>query len=142
MPSKECGADPSIRSLILAILPNIGYKAVEKIKSAIYEFERLSKENGFDLLVVVHPTLWEVKFEKYLSNFNHLVAELEKKQDINFIDLLEHYRANNLITKENFSDFFWRINEHHNTKGYEVMGKAIADKILELQIIRRDISQR
>ena len=110
--------------------------AVEKIKSAIDEFERLSKENDFDFLVVTHP-LWEdLIHEKRLYNcFDKLISALENEQRINFIDLLEYYKVNDKMSKENVSSFYWPLDGHHNTKGYEVMGSAIADTVMELRLI-------
>ena len=110
-------------------------KAVEKIRSVIYDFKRLSQENSFDLLVVIHPVNWEIKYGGYLLSFNPLIIELKNEQGISLIDLLDYYKVNNLITKENSSDYFWRIDLHHNTKGYEVMGNAITNKIVELDLL-------
>ncbi len=110
-------------------------EAVEKIKESIEEFKRLSKEHNFDLLVAVHPQEWEMIIERYVSNLDSLLADLKGDQEINLIDLLEQYLTNGIITKENASDFYWRLDSHHNTKGYEVMGLSIADKIIELRLI-------
>jgi lysophospholipase L1-like esterase len=110
-------------------------KAVEKLKSAIDAFTTLSQEHHFKLLIVTHPTPWDVKFGKYTNNLDHLVSYLEQGHRFGFLELLAHYRVNDIITKEDVGDYYWKIDEHHNTKGYEAMGNAIAHKIVELQWI-------
>ncbi len=112
-----------------------GRKAADKIKLAIYEFERLSKENNFNLLIVFHPHAYEVKDERYITSFNSMIYDLKNERYANLVDLLDYYRTNYLITKENASEFFWKLDFHHNTKGYEIMGDAIANAIVEKDFI-------
>jgi lysophospholipase L1-like esterase len=114
------------------------FRAAEKIKLAIDEFAGLSEKHGFDLLVVAHPRMREVEMEEYDGvGFSNLISTLKKEQGIHFVDLLDYFKVNNLMTKENASDFYWPIDRHFNSKGYEFMGNAIADKILELKLIDR-----
>ena len=111
-------------------------KAVEKIRLVIGDFRRLSKENGFDLFVVFHPIYWEVLNEEYAFNSDKLISELKNEQSINFLDLLEYYKVNQIMAKENASNFFWSKDGHNNTEGYEIMGNAIADIIVKLKLIK------
>ena len=111
-------------------------KAFEKIKLVIDEFGMLSKKDGFELLFVAHPFEREVKIETYISGFGGLISDLKNEQSINFVDLLEYYKVNKIITKDNVSNFYWSIDLHHNTKGYEAMGNAITNKIIELKLIK------
>ena len=83
-----------------------------------------------------HPSKHEVEAERYLrAGLDGFVAEVTRDPAIHAIDLLEYYRVNNIMTKENASDFFWKLDYHNNTKGYQAMGNAIAHKIVELQLI-------
>jgi lysophospholipase L1-like esterase len=111
-------------------------QAVNLLRSAINAFASLAREQGFRLLIVFHPHENEVKYGRYGSSaFHNLVSELEGAQDRESIDLLTYYRLNQIITKENSANYYWRFDLHHNTKGYELMGQAIAHKILELQLL-------
>jgi hypothetical protein len=51
------------------------------------------------------------------------------------VDLLEYYRLTGLITKSNSHQFYWPIDLHHNAKGYELMGDAIARKMIDIGLI-------
>ncbi len=46
----------------------------------------------------------------------------------NALDLQSYYTTNKIITRDDCDDFYWKIDAHHNAKGYEVMSKASADK--------------
>ena len=81
-------------------------KAVENIRSVINEFKRISMKNGFDLLVVFHPVDSEANEGKYLFSSDKLILDLKNDRGINVIDLLDYYKANHVMTKENASDFF------------------------------------
>jgi hypothetical protein len=56
-----------------------------------------------------------------------LVDALRNETSIGFVDLLEYYSRNHIMTEANAQDFFWPLDGHHNTSGYEVMGDAIAE---------------
>jgi hypothetical protein len=111
--------------------------AIESIKSAIFAFEHLSNKNGFDVMIVFHPTIWEIKSGKYLHHFDYLVKHFEITKSIVSIDLFEYYNANDIITYENVHNFYWSLDEHHNTRGYHVMGRAIAKKIIQIKLLDR-----
>ena len=111
-------------------------KAVEYIRVTIAEFEKLSRNNGFRLLVLFHPMENEVQKEEYDSlAFNILAYKLRYERPDMFVDLLQHWKANKQISKDNASEFFWKIDRHHNAKGYEIMGRAIANTIIDMKLL-------
>ncbi len=102
--------------------------ALGEIDKIIDEFKRLSIENNFNLLIVLNPMEYEVKDGNYLpKEFN----EVLKDNKIDILDLLETYINKNQITEENAHQFYWPLDYHHNTEGYQVMGQDIAEKIIE-----------
>lgn len=110
--------------------------AADKIALCIDGFSRLGSDRKFKILFVFHPYEVEIKDERYYpSAFNNLVSNLRSSNGIHMIDLLEYYRAGKTITKANSAEFFWQTDLHHNTKGYETMGSAIARKIVELRLV-------
>jgi lysophospholipase L1-like esterase len=107
-------------------------KAAGGIAAVIDDFEELSKIHEFDLLFVAQPDAEEVASNAYLYGFGNVVSALETRRNTNFIDLLAYYRTRRIITEKNVREFYWRIDGHHNQKGYEVMGTAIANKVWSL----------
>lgn len=103
--------------------------ALEELRSALTAYQRLSEERGFDLFVVIHPnSAEEVIDNRYRHQLGRLTSVLKDGKDgLRFVDLLDYYLRNQSMTGRDARDFFWPVDGHHNTKGYEVMGTAIAD---------------
>jgi lysophospholipase L1-like esterase len=104
--------------------------ALEELRSGLVAYQRLSDERGFELFVVFHPNSPEQVIEnRYTHQLGRLTSALRHQESngIRFTDLLEYYSLNQSITERNAADFFWPVDGHHNTKGYELMGRAIAE---------------
>jgi hypothetical protein len=111
-------------------------KAVGEIKRAMSHFCRLANEGDFRLLFVFHPMEIEIRNERYYPTaFDELIQELKSTTNAHVVDLLEHYRLTGSITKNNSHTYFWPIDLHHNAKGYELMGDAIARKMIDIGLI-------
>jgi lysophospholipase L1-like esterase len=39
------------------------------------------------------------------------------------------------MSRSTAQEFFWPLDSHYNTKGYQAMGSAVADTILELGLL-------
>ena len=63
------------------------------------------------------------------------MADLSNDTSIAYVDLLDYYTVNGIITEETAAEFWWPLDAHHNGRGYHVMGEAIADAIKRMQII-------
>ena len=101
------------------------YGANQEIKEVRPEFTYIRKINSLGL------SEGEVDVEKEPNEYRVIALN---DPGIVFIDLLDYYVVNHIMT-ENTSDFFWSIDAHYNTKGYEEMGRAIAHKIIDLRLI-------
>jgi lysophospholipase L1-like esterase len=110
-------------------------RAVERLSSLVDAFHQLSSAEGFALLLVTHPHEWEVRLNRYLEGLDDLVTHLEHQDHVHFLDLLDYYLADNIITSDNASEFYWTTDAHHNGKGYYEMGKGIAEGIIDLELI-------
>ena len=100
--------------------------AVEKIRRGIGEFSKLGRDCHLAVLFVFLP--YEVEINKgryYPPGFNDLVSNLRASDGIYMIDVRQYYWL-----------FFWQIDAHYNTKGYETVGTAIANKILEFRFLK------
>jgi lysophospholipase L1-like esterase len=106
-----------------------------QIIEAVDSFADLSQTNDFDLLIVAHPFEWELVGGRYRSEFRNLVVLLKEDRRIAFVDLLDYFRTSEIITSENAPQFFWSLDGHHNGKGYQAMGEAIAETLLERRFL-------
>lgn len=102
--------------------------ALTKIKETIGEFSKLSNENKFKFLTVIHPgSGWEVHDGKYITpNYGESIADLK---DINVLDLLRYYQTVTKMNAQNFLNYYWKNDLHHNHKGYSEFARAVAWKI-------------
>ena len=105
------------------------------IQAAIDSVAELATRGGFELLVVVHPTIWEAINDRWPLGIDDLVRGLRSSAKVNLLDLLKYYRVNRITTRENASELFWPIDGHYNTRGYRAMGNAVAETILKMQLI-------
>jgi lysophospholipase L1-like esterase len=106
-------------------------RAAEKIERCIDDFVALARERHFQIMFAFIPHKYEIRAARYLGVFQDVVDHVtQSSTGGNALDLLSYYTTNKIITRENSDDFYWRIDAHHNARGYEAMGKAIANKVV------------
>lgn len=111
--------------------------AITQIMSAIDDFVDLAQEHGFQLLIVTHPHEWEVRTNMYGLGFDKVVDRLRHLKGLSALDLLEHFTGHGIMTDANLSDFYWPIDGHHNGRGYQAMGEAIAQAVINWKAPRQ-----
>jgi lysophospholipase L1-like esterase len=110
-------------------------QAALTILDTLRDFRALSTAKGFDLIIVLHPGhVREIAEKRFSSQFSRVVETLAAEGGFTAIDLLSFYLEQGLMT-EAPSDYFWPIDLHHNAAGYEIMGKAIAARLLDLGLV-------
>jgi lysophospholipase L1-like esterase len=112
--------------------------AIGKIRECMNDFEALAAERQFKVLFAFNPHQYEITAERYYGAFQDLVTGQRQIAETRTIDLLDDYRATNTITKANSGEFLWPNDMHHNPKGYEAMGQAIAWKVIEWHLLDED----
>jgi lysophospholipase L1-like esterase len=111
------------------------HQAALTILDTLRDFRALSMENGFDLAIVLHPReVHELAAKSYSPQFVPVVESMTNSGDFSVIDLLSFYVEHRLMT-EAPSEYFWPIDLHHNARGYEIMGKAVAAGLLDSGLI-------
>lgn len=103
----------------------------ELIKNLFEEYASFCRENNINLYVVLRPDEHEIINIKYSYDFSDIKYFLENNSNIVFIDLLPAYKE--FIDSKGMepSDFFWKLDGHHNSKGYEMMAKSIYSGLKE-----------
>jgi lysophospholipase L1-like esterase len=110
-------------------------RAALTILDRLRDFRALSKEKGFDLVILFHPReAHELDTKSYPPRFASVVESMVNAGDFPVIDLLSYYTEHGLMT-EAPSEYFWPIDLHHNPAGYEIMGKAVAARLLDSGLI-------
>lgn len=107
--------------------------ALKQLKESLLLFKSLSEKEGFKLLVVMHPLRNEIdnKSFKYLSK----VEQYAKKNKIETLNMLDYYINKENISINNSFEYYWKIDGHHNAKGYSAFDRGVELKLLEMGII-------
>jgi hypothetical protein len=100
------------------------------IIDTLRDFWALSQEKGFDLALVFHPKeVDELAMNSFSPQFTQVLESMANDGRFAVIDLLSYYTEHGLMT-EAPSEYFWPIDGHHTPAAYEIMGKAVATRLL------------
>jgi lysophospholipase L1-like esterase len=108
---------------------------VEEATGVFAELAALGARNGFRVLIVVHPVQWEAAHERWSRGMDKLVARLQGRRDLVVLDLLAYLRARGRLGEAGAAELFWPLDGHYTPKGYELMGRAVADTVLDLRLL-------
>ena len=113
-------------------MPSREREAARVIGAGLNTIRDLCRAQGIDFVLVSHPHAYEVMQGSYGNPaYGELMHSFEGEPGLHFIDLLKYYAEQGTITKETVQQFYWPIDLHHNTKGYQIMGEAIAKHVID-----------
>lgn len=105
----------------------------EMDKKLIELFERydsLAIKNNASLFVIIRPDgKSEVTSEMASYDFSSITNKLSKTTGIHFVNLIPLYKQYFKEKGENISDYYWKQDGHHNSKGYRLMAQLIAESV-------------
>jgi lysophospholipase L1-like esterase len=100
--------------------------AREHLHAGIRALAELSRDIGATFVLVLIPHEYEVKDGQYEQGFGPLVDALTASHPPDVIDLLALYKRAGTLTPGNSSEHYWRLDYHHNARGYALMGRTMA----------------
>jgi lysophospholipase L1-like esterase len=119
-------------------LPAHRAEAIDRIVEAVSAFATLSRERHFGLLIVLHPDHWEGTNRTYSDVFASLVARVTQLPGVNTADVLARWKAGDWYADADVQSLYWPLDGHNSPEGYEALGRAVADRIVELGLIGSD----
>ncbi len=105
--------------------------AIDQLADVATRFQRLGETHGFDVLVVMHPMVYELRNES--TNYAPLLPKLEQGA-VEYVDLYAYLREN--FPEGQFETLYWPVDRHHNAEGYRAFAAAVAVAIKEDYSIR------
>lgn len=112
-------------------------EAIQKTIQLIPVYQRECESHHATLVLVILPSKMEV-VEDYPDYFKKLIYELQKNKNIQLIDLRTQYRKKLTPDKQKFlQEYWWDIDWHHNTKGYQLMADGIWNGLLENKLLNK-----
>ena len=109
--------------------------AMNTMMEVITKFDKLSKQKDFQLLIVFYPDKGEVVSKKFI--YWDKTIQYTTNNNIHTLNLLDYYIHQEQINIDNVNYYYWQSDGHHNAKGYEVYGKAVYEKLDELNIVKK-----
>lgn len=108
-------------------------KAVKTIQNIIEDdFLKLSINHDFKLILVFHPMEHELKSGDF--ELQSLYKYFITQNKIYTINLYEEYKIFLEEKGKNINSIYWKVDGHHNSKGYYLWAKIIAKHINPLLI--------
>ncbi len=97
--------------------------AISKLQESIIKYKELSLKHGFDLLLVFYPEKHEIATGQF--HFWDEIIDFANHKGVMTVNLLDYYQTVEKINDKNVQDYFWKIDGHHNAKGYEAFGNGV-----------------
>ncbi len=104
-------------------------KAIHDSKLLRMDYSRLAVENNFQCIELIRPEKDEMENNSYRFDLKKLLAGSDTLNNFTSFDLLHFYADSLHITEEKTKEYFWKLDGHHNARGYEAMAKAAYSSI-------------
>ena len=100
--------------------------AMEVIKQSILtDYLPLSVRENFRLMVVLHPVQYELENDAF--PLGGLASDTELTDAVRVINLHPQFKQWQREQDVPYASLFWPIDHHHNSEGYGLMAKMLAD---------------
>lgn len=108
------------------------------IKEVLDNFERVAATNQITVIIVFYPTKYEVFRNTYNYDYNEIKSYIKRLPHVVYADIFPCYRDYMEQSGKPQQDFYWTIDGHHNSTGYNMMAVCIARAVQN--IISSDLS--
>jgi len=93
------------------------------------KFDSLSNASGIKVIFVLLPMKSELQEGKYDLNFSFFEKRISESKGLTLFDLMPCYQRYAKMSGQELSDFYWKIDGHHNSRGYKMMAECISDEV-------------
>ena len=111
--------------------------AANEIFGLVLNFEQHASENNYECMLVFHPIRTEVINGKYHESLvmEDFFKRIKKESNTPMVDLLRFYTEEKNMNPDNVFEYFWKVDNHHNARGYELFATGVEQKILQEGLI-------
>jgi len=97
------------------------------VEECIYRFEALAQKNKFKLVVVF--------IDDTKPRYRPLIEKLKNDGIISTIDLFEYNKEYFMRTGYSRSNYYWPIDRHCNSRGYNLFAEGITENLMQMGLI-------
>jgi lysophospholipase L1-like esterase len=117
---------------------NSEYQAVhdsitDQILTLCNEIDQLSKKNNFTFIIQI--TSFSHEFNTDKQELTYLEEAIKNKTDIPVVSTFEYFRDHG-VKADNAFDYFWKLDAHCNAKGYDLIGRCMAEELMRMKAIK------
>ena len=102
-------------------------EAIAALHDVSLKFYDLCQKNNTTLVLVVHPQLNETIKGSYF--YDSFAPTFKNDTRLNVVDVLSFFIKNNINSKETAYKYYWKLDQHHNAKGYNLFADAVFEYI-------------
>jgi lysophospholipase L1-like esterase len=102
-----------------------------QLTELITNYRQLSNNYGFKIIWVLLPAKFEAVNKVHTYNFSTIKESLQKINGVPPLDLIPVYQTYAAQHQQPVSSYYWNIDAHHNSQGYQMMASVIADSVIQ-----------
>lgn len=106
------------------IINDYKLKTIELFKN----YKTLTSKNETELITFTFPVVFQLNNNQNIDFYNEMDSSFSKF-GLNFYNLQSCYEDEIKSSHTKPQDYYWKIDGHHNAKGYEMMAKCIEEII-------------
>lgn len=110
--------------------PEVRKEKDKIIRNILNRYEKLASENQFKVYIIILPMKQDMGDSPYRFDTSSIQKYILNLQHVKYIDLKSRYQVFVPNKKELIENYYWKENGHHNSKGYQVMARCIAEELL------------
>jgi hypothetical protein len=115
--------------------PSLNKERNEILRKVIDKYEQLGAKHDFKTVILFYPKKPELIDNYYLFDFKPTKAYIDSLSHVSYIDILPLYHKKLKLKKMKAEDVFWKIDGHHNAKGYGIMAECVMEELVSNNII-------
>ncbi len=106
---------------------------VDKLKNTVMFFTETCSAQNIYPIIVMHPMRHELQQSHYTPALDSLTTRLQNVKNLHFVNVL-HFMLQLPANDRDIRKIYWDTDLHHNSAGYNIMAKAILERIDTLGI--------
>jgi lysophospholipase L1-like esterase len=105
-----------------------------KLNAVFADFEKLAVSNNFEIKVIFIP--YAPEFLNRDARIYEWEARVKNQTGVEIIDLYNIMVNEIGVSQSNISNYYWRLDGHPNQKGYKIIAQGVANKIVQMNVIK------
>lgn len=94
------------------------------LKDLYIEYHNLADKHNFKVIVLLRPDREECESGAFFNKLEDMAQYPKELDKVQVVNLLSYYKDTKQLKPEDFKRYYWPIDGHHNSKGYQLMAEG------------------